>query len=238
MTLRFAMWSGPRNLSTAMMRAWENRPDTRVIDEPFYACYLRASGSDHPMRDEVLASQSDDWSLVADALSQAEVAEYLYYQKHMTHHMLEGVDLSWTRKLRHCFLIRDPHYVVASYGEKRSTISEADIGAHRQLDLYREISDLTGQDIPVLDARLFLMDPEPALRRLCARLEIPFYREMLQWPAGRRDSDGVWAPHWYQAVEASTGFQPYEEKSIRLDPTQAQVAAAAMPAYEALLART
>ena len=189
------------------------------------------------MREEVLASQPSDWSAVAEALSQAEVAESVYYQKHMTHHMLEGVDLSWTRKLHHCFLIRDPRYVVASYGEKRSTISEADIGARRQLDLYREISELTGQNIPVLDARRFLLDPEPALRRLCAQFEIPFYDAMLQWPPGGRDSDGVWAPHWYQAVEASTGFQPHEEKPIELDATQAQVAEAAMPAYEALLAK-
>jgi hypothetical protein len=237
MTIRLAMWSGPRNLSTAMMRAWENRPDTRVVDEPFYACYLEATGIDHPMREEVLASQPTEWARVAESLSEAQVPEAVFYQKHMTHHMLEGVDLSWTRQLRHCFLIRDPRYVVASYGQKRSTISEEDIGLTRQLSLYEEISALTDQEIPVLDARRFLLDPETALRRLCAALDIPFYTQMLSWPAGRRSSDGVWAPHWYQAVEASTGFQRYEERELDLTPNQEQVAQAARPAYEKLLAR-
>jgi hypothetical protein len=220
------------------MRAWENRPDTRVVDEPFYACYLAATGIDHPMREAVLASQPTCWTTVADELCHSSLPEAIHYQKHMTHHMVDEVDLGWTRELKHCFLIRDPRYVVSSYAEKRGTVSTEDIGMVRQYELYELISDLTGRDIPVLDAKQVLIDPEAALRRLCTRLGVPFLMEMLSWPAGRRKSDGVWAPHWYQAVEASTGFQSYTARTLELSPAETRVANESMPFYEKLLALT
>lgn len=234
MTLRLAMWSGPRNISTAMMRAWENRPDCVVVDEPFYACYLAETGIDHPMRDEVIKSQSTDWATVARALSEAPCDADLFYQKHMTHHMLKHVDLGWTRALRHCFLIRNPREVVNSYSQKRDTISADDIGIIRQLELYESISEIIGQNIPVIDAKQVLLDPRGTLSALCDYLEIPFYDEMLHWPKGRRDSDGVWAPHWYQAVENSTGFEPYREREIHLTSEQERVAQESEAAYLAL----
>lgn len=237
MTLRVAMWSGPRNISTAMMRAWENRPDCVVVDEPFYACYLRATGIDHPMRDEVIASQSTDWTVVARQLTEGDCEADVFYQKHMTHHLLKGIDLSWTKHLHHCFLVRDPYEVVSSYARKRDSVTTDDIGIIRQLELYEEISDITGQFIPVIDAKRVLLDPRVALIALCERLGIPFTDTMLHWPPGRRSSDGVWAPHWYQAVEQSTGFEPYRERDIDLSDEQREVAAQSKAAYRALIDR-
>ena len=235
MTMRLAMWSGPRNISTAMMRAWENRPDCVVVDEPFYACYLHETGIDHPMKDEVIASQSTDWQTVAWQLSEAPCDAPLFYQKHMTHHMLGHVSLEWTRHLYHCFLVRDPREVVNSYVQKRSSVTADDIGIVRQLELYEQISSITGRQIPVIDAKQFLLNPRTNLTALCERFGIPFFEEMLHWPKGRRDSDGVWAPHWYQAVEGSTGFAPWQERTIDLTPQQARVAAESEDAWHALL---
>lgn len=234
MTKRIAMWSGPRNISTAMMRAWENRPDCVVVDEPFYAYYLHATGINHPVAAEVIASQSTDWRAVAAELSAGPCAADLYYQKHMTHHMLPEVDLDWTRDLRHCFLIRHPKYVVNSYIRKRETVTVDDIGMQRQLQLYDEISDISGQSIPVIDAGKFLQNPAATLQLLCARFEIPFYNEMLQWPAGRRDSDGVWASHWYQKVESTTSFESLNEAVIELEEEHLQVVLESEPYYQKL----
>jgi len=237
MTIRIAMWSGPRNISTAMMRAFEHRQDTCVVDEPFYAYYLRTTGIDHPMGELVIQSQPGNWKSIAEHLSTRDCEQEIYYQKHMTHHMLDEVDLDWTRGLVNCFLIRHPKYVVNSYSKKRASISEDDIGIKRQYELYKEISDLSAQDIPVIDARLFLQAPEASLRKLCEQIGITFTDDMLSWPPGRRDSDGVWASHWYEAVEKSTGFQPFEEPEIDLSPEYQAVVDEAQEYYDLLLAK-
>ena len=236
-TIRLAMWSGPRNISTAMMRAWENRPDCVVVDEPFYACYLNETGIAHPMRDEVIRSQSIDWDAVAGKLSTGECPADIIYQKQMTHHMLHRVNLDWTRHLQHCFLIRDPREVVSSYSQKRATVTADDIGIIRQLELYEEISQITGQNIPVIDARQVLLDPGAILSGLCDQLGISYTEQMLQWPAGSRESDGVWAPHWYEAVEKSTGFEPHRKRKFQLTDKQARVAAESEEAYQTLISR-
>jgi hypothetical protein len=205
------------------------------VDEPFYACFLHETGLDHPMKDEVLSSQPIDWKTVASRLSKEEIPEAIYYQKHMTHHMLKGADLEWATHLTHCFLVRDPFEVVNSYRQKRDSINAEDIGINRQLELYREISAITGQKIPVLDARLVLMDPAVTLSNLCHHFGIPFYDEMLAWPAGTRDSDGVWSKHWYQAVEQSTGFEPWQPREITLTPDEESVARESLDAYNELV---
>ena len=237
MTLRIAMWSGPRNISTAMMRAFENRPDCAVVDEPFYACFLKETGINHPMADEVIASQANDWQTVATELSKVEFKAEVFYQKHMTHHMLPAVDLAWTRDICHCFLIRHPKYVVNSYVQKRESVSTGDIGIIRQLELYKQITDITGQTIPVIDARKTLENPRSNLAALCDLFEIPFYDEMLSWPPGRRDSDGIWASHWYGAVESSSEFEPFHEPDIQLNDAQLGVVKTSEAAYGSLLER-
>ena len=238
MTTRIAMWSGPRNISTAMMRSFENRPDTVVVDEPFYAAYLARTGLDHPMRDEVLASQPTDAGAVAAALTgPVPGGRPVFYQKHMTHHMLPGMDLGWAGSCVNAFLIRDPAQVLASYTAKRGEVTLADIGVERQRELFEREADRLSHAPPVVEGRDLLADPPAVLARLCAALGIPFDATMLAWPAGRRDTDGVWAPAWYDAVERSTGFGPPPA-----DPTPAlsddlrRIADAARPHYERLAA--
>jgi hypothetical protein len=236
-TLRVAMWSGPRNISTAMMRAWENRPDTVVVDEPFYAAYLHRTGLDHPAREAVVASQPTDVDAVVEQL-RAPVGDDagVHYAKHMTHHLAPGQDLSWTRDFRNVLLVRDPAEVVASYVRSREACEPEDIGLLQQVELV-EVLDAAGQDPPVIDAGDFLRDPEGHLRWLCAWLGIGFTDRMLRWPAGPRDSDGVWAPHWYDAVWASTGFAPYRPREVDLSAHDAAVAETCRPAYDRLHAR-
>lgn len=236
--LRIAMWSGPRNISTAMMRAWENRGDCVVSDEPLYAHYLAATGLDHPARDEVIAAGDTDWRrAVATLTGPVPGGAPLWYQKHMAHHLLPGMDLDWIQGLRNVLLIRDPREVVASYLKARATVTARDIGLPQQLALFEHLQ-AHAEAPPVIDAGDFLRAPEAHLRALCGHFGIDFTPRMLRWPAGRRDSDGVWAPHWYARVWASTGFEPPSApQGPPPEPAWAAVAEACRPAYEALRAR-
>lgn len=234
MTVRIAMWSGPRNISTAMMRAFENRPDCAVVDEPFYAAYLAATGLDHPMRAEVLASQPQDWRVVARALVESEPAP-VFYQKQMTHHMTPDVGLDWMAACKNAFLIRDPAAVLASYVRSRAEVTLADIGVVRQRELFEREAERLGRAPPVIESADVLADPRAALAGLCAALGLPFREEMLSWPPGPRDSDGVWAPAWYAAVERSTGFAaPERAPAPPLTDALKRIADQARPHYEAL----
>ncbi len=235
--VRLAVWSGPRNISTAMMRAWENRPDTVVVDEPFYAAHLHRTGLDHPAREAVIASQATDVDEVVAGLSAPLPAgASVHYAKHMTHHLAPGQDLTWARGFRNVLLVRDPAEVVASYVRSRETCEPEDIGLLQQVDLLDALA-AAGEEPPVIDAADFLHDPEGHLRWWCDWLGLEFTDRMLHWPAGPRDSDGVWAPHWYDAVRASTGFAAHRPRRVELSPHDAAVAEACRPAYERLHAR-
>lgn len=233
--LRVAMWSGPRNISTAMMRAWENRADTAVVDEPFYAHYLLETGVDHPGREEVMASQSTDWRVVAEGLTgPIPGGKPVWYQKHMTQHVLADMSLDWLDGLSNCFLIRRPEAVVASFTVQRPDAAAWELGFEQQARIFEHVCDRLGSVPPVIDAEDVLKDPAAVLSQLCARLGIAFSERMLHWPAGPRASDGVWAPHWYHAVERSTGFEPYQPRQPRLDAFQARLAEHCRPYYERL----
>lgn len=236
MTLRIAMWSGPRNISTAMMRAWENRGDCAVSDEPLYAHYLAHTGLDHPARDEVIAAGDSDWRSVVDTLlGPAPGNAPVWYQKHMAHHLLPHVDHGWIARLRNVLLIRDPREVVASYLRSRATVTADDIGLPQQAALYDELSE-AGAPPPIIDAGDFLRAPESHLRALCDWLGIAFSDRMLRWPKGPRDSDGVWAPHWYTHVWESIGFEAPAVHDVVLAGEAAAVAEACWPHYERLRA--
>lgn len=235
--LRLAMWSGPRNISTAMMRAWENRGDCAVVDEPFYAHYLAHTGIEHPGRAEIIAAGETDWRKVAGGLCGTPPdGKPIYYQKHMTHHLLPHMGRDWMRGLTHVFLIRDPHEVLVSYLRTRATVTPEDIGVAQEWELYDYVKRLTGSAPPVIDAGRFLKDPEAHLRLLCEQLGIAFSARMLAWQPGPRASDGVWAPYWYDAVIRSSGFEPHRERAGAVPREVRSVLDATLPAYRALLA--
>jgi hypothetical protein len=238
-TIRIAMWSGPRNISTAMMRSFENRADTGVVDEPFYAAYLAATGIDHPLRAETLKAYSSDWRDAEKiVLGPAPGGEPIFYQKHMTHHMLPEFGRAWADSCRNAFLIRAPEDVLSSYVEKREDVSLADIGFVQQGEIFEREADRLGDAPPVIDAADVLAGPRKTLTALCAALDIPFSERMLAWPAGKRATDGVWAPAWYDAVERSTGFARPETSKYRppLRDHLKKIADEARPVYERLVA--
>ena len=237
MTIRIAMWSGPRNLSTAMMRSFGNRADTFVSDEPFYGAFLKTSGAGHPMRDEVIAAMDCDWRSVMRTLAgPAPDRAPVWYQKHMWHHMMGPVGYEDFGGFIHAFLIREPERMIASYLRKREAAVFEDFGLERQADFFEREADRLGHAPPVVDANNVLEDPEGVLSRLCAALGLIWDPAMLHWPPGRRATDGAWAPHWYAAVEASTGFGPPETGPVELPDEARRMADRCRPYYERLAA--
>jgi hypothetical protein len=230
-----AMWSGPRNISTAMMYAFGNRADCFAWDEPFYGFSLKHRGNDHPMRDDIIAANECDWDkLVARCTSPA--SKPIFYQKHMTHHMLKEFDRSFALKLTNAFLIRSPEHVLASYTQKWSDASLQNIGFVEQAEIFEMVADHLGHAPPVIDADQVLADPHAALTKLCAACKIPFDDAMLHWPKGPKSFDGVWAPHWYNAVWQSEGFAVPTRKEISLSRELHKLADQARPYYEKLKA--
>jgi len=229
-----AMWSGPRNISTAMLRAWENRDDTVVVDEPFYANYLQTTELDHPMREAVIADGETDWKTIVRSLIEPPDSG-IFYQKHIATHWLPHFTTDWLDSLDHVFLIREPEPVVASYSIKRDGLTASDLGYEQQDFLFKLIHERSGTRPAVIDSKRFLLDPETQLRTLCTCLGIAFDEKMLSWPAGARDSDGVWGQHWYDAVNCSTGFAPARSKNLVLNDDQLTIADTCRPYYERLL---
>lgn len=211
--IRVAMWSGPRNISTAMMRAWGDRTDTVVIDEPFYAYYLNATGKRHPGAEEIIATGEIEWNqVIARLTGPIPNGKSIFFQKQMTHHLLPEVDLQWIADLKNCFLIRDPREVILSYIKKNSEPALEDLGFVQQQRIFDFARRETGSVPPVIDARDVLENPERVLRLLCETLAVDFEDAMLSWPPGTRETDGVWAKHWYEEVIRSTSFQPYQAR--------------------------
>jgi len=235
--LRIAMWSGPRTLSTALMRSFASRPDTVVIDEPLYGYYLARTGLDHPGRDEVIASMPTSWRDVVRRLTAEPVPDgkQVFYQKHMTHHVLDEVDLEAFAGLKHAYLIRDPRRLLASYARVRETPTQADLGLERQVNIYRRFGG------PVIDAADLAARPQKVLEALCAALGLAFDETMLRWPAGPQPYDGVWGRYWYATVWKTSGFEAPGTADRRpqaplapLPPHLRRLAAGCQPFYDEL----
>jgi Sulfotransferase domain len=236
-TVRIAMWSGPRNLSTAMMRSFGSRSDTFVSDEPFYGCFLKTSGARHPLRNETMAAMDCDWKSVMDTLRrEAPGGPPVWYQKHMWHHMVGPIGYEDFRGFSHAFLIREPEAMIASYLAKREAAEFEDFGLERQAEFFESEAERLGRAAPVVDANDVLADPAGVLRKLCEALEIPWDPSMLSWKAGRRQTDGVWASHWYGSVERSTGFRRSEPGTPALPAEAQRLAERCRPYYERLAA--
>lgn len=234
--MRIAMWSGPRNLSTAMMYAFANRDDFAAVDEPFYAAYLAATGLEHPMQEEILASQpTDPAEVVTQITGPIPEGRPHFYQKHMTHHMLPEIPGDWMRNMVNVFLIRHPARVIASYGLKRENPTLDDIGFRQQADLFDQVAEMHGKAI-IVDSHDIREDPEGMLRALCTEIGLDFDPAMLSWPAGGKACDGAWAPHWYGSVWKSTGFAGREGPLPEVPKHLHGVLDAALPHYERLTA--
>lgn len=236
MTIRIAMWSCSRNVSTATMRSWGSRPDTTVVDEPLYAAWLQMTGAPHPMREEIIAHHPSDWRQVVDALCGPQPTPLLY-EKHISKHLLPEMDRSWLASHRHAFLIRHPHPMLLSFQRKLEKVTVEETGLPQQMELWSWLREHHGISAPVVDAQDLLSDPEGVLQQLCTALEVPWDPAMLAWTPGLRATDGVWASHWYDAVATSTGFRPWSPKRGELGTELREVHDACLPAYRFLAAR-
>jgi hypothetical protein len=206
------MWSGPRNISTALLRSWGNRADTAVIDEPFYAHYLDHTGYDHPVAEKIIASYPTDWrDVVKQVTGEIPNNKAIFYQKQMTHHILDHIDKSWMTQVINCFLIRDPRRMILSFMKVIPNPELHQLGVQQQVEIFNYVCDVTGKIPPVISARDVLLNPRKILTKLCEAIDVPFDEAMLEWEAGKQETDGVWAEHWYGSVEKSTTFMAYKE---------------------------
>ena len=212
MTLRINSWSGPRNVSTALMRSFASRADTRAVDEPLYGAYLATTGAEHPGREELLEVLETDAATVIEDVILGPCDRPVLFLKQMVHHLTPDVDLGFLDDCVNVMLIRDPAEVIASLVNQLPEPTARDVGLERQVELFRDLRE-RGQEPPVVDARQLLLDPEHVLRELCDRIGLEWDAAMLSWPAGPRPEDGPWARYWYDSVEASTGFAPYRPKN-------------------------
>lgn len=229
------MWSGPRNISTAMMRAWENRLDTFVVDEPFYAHYLSKNRVEHPGREEVLLNgEIDSYKVSQGLVKDISNSHKVYYQKHMTHHLLDSVNRDWMKDVINCFLIRNPKDMIISYSKIHSDITRDLLGIEQQKEIFDYVQNFTGEVPPVIDSKDVLLNPRGVLTKFCNRIGIDFSEKMLNWPKGSRDTDGIWGKYWYNNVINSTGFNPYTVKNSEVPDEYKSIYKESLKLYEDL----
>ena len=238
--IRIAMWSGPRNISTAMMRAWGNRPDTAVIDEPLYAYYLEHTGKKHPGAAEIIGQGETDWRKIAEQLTKQPVPgdKPIFFQKQMTHHLLPEIDRGWIVDLTNCFLIRDPREVILSYVKKNPDPAVEDLGFVQQCEIFEFVRANSGRRSPalppIIDSSDVLENPERTLRLFCDAIGVSFDKAMLSWPPGLRGTDGLWAKHWYDAVAKSTSFEPSKPREGNVPDSLREVYEQCVDCYDRL----
>ena len=216
MKTHIAMWSGPRNISTALMRSFGNRMDCFVSDEPLYAYYLNETKLDHPLNDEIIKSGETNFKKIVTYLNgNIPKSKDIWYQKHMSHHILDNNNLDWILKFKNCILIRDPKEVIISYSKKHKLFNIRQIGFPQLYEIYKKLKN-NNITPTVIDSNDIISNPEKFLKILCERLNVSFESRMLKWPKGRRQTDGIWGEYWYENVESSTGFKPFYNKKMKL----------------------
>ena len=230
--LKLSVWSGPRNVSTALMYSFRQRPDTVVVDEPLYGHYLRTTGAAHPGAREVLEAMEGDGGRVVREVILGPCERPVHFFKNMAHHLL-GLDRKFLYRITNVLLIRNPQEMLPSLAEQLPEPTLRDTGLDRQVEILDVVLG-RGEKPVVLEARELLLDPDGVLREACERLGLPFEEEMLRWPAGPKPEDGVWAKHWYRNVHASTGFAPYRPKAVRLPQRLEPLLEECLPLYEKL----
>ena len=217
-----AMWSGPRNVSTALMRSFENRSDCFVSDEPFYSYFLHKTELEHPLRDKIIKSGLIDYNKIIKYITGSiPSSKNIWYQKHMAHHILPGANINWIKNMKNSLLIRHPSDVILSYSKKNEINSIQQLGYLQQIDIYKMLTQKIGASPIVIDAQDLLREPRKMLIEICKKSKIKFDEKMLSWPPGARKTDGIWGKHWYKKVEASTGFKSYI-KTNRIIPSKYQ----------------
>lgn len=212
--IRINLWSGPRNVSTALMYSFAQRDDTAVIDEPLYAYYLLVTNANHPGKEEIIKSMESDAAVVINKIILGEQRKPVLFFKQMVHHLV-NIDESFINKTENIFLIRNPEEILSSYSKIISNPTMSDVGIKKQFELFEKL-EASGKVSCVIDAKELLLDPPKVLAEVCSKLKLPFTTKMLSWNAGARAEDGIWAKHWYGAVHKSTGFQKYQQKKIEL----------------------
>lgn len=213
------MWSGPRNISTALMRSWEARGDTAVCDEPLYAHYLKRTGIPHPGAEQIINTYDTDWrKVVLGLITDMPDDKPIYYQKHMAKHYLPGMTLDWIDQLTNCFLIREPRAVIISFAKVMQEFDISETGLPQQVELFEHVKRTTGSVPVVIDTKDVLLFPGKMIRRLCEAVDVEYSPRMLRWEPSRRETDGIWAKHWYANVETSTGFAPYRKSTEPVPP--------------------
>jgi len=235
-TLRLNLWCGPRNVSTALMYSFRQRPDTRVVDEPLYAHYLTHSDAVHPGTTDIIGSMASDIERVLANVVLAPSDRPVVVFKQMAHHLVPSVPLDFLDECTNVLVIRDPVEVLTTIVRQLPQPTMRDIGIARQVELYDDLRG-RGQDPAVIDARFLLEDPAGVLQQLCRHVGLEWDDRMLSWPAGPKPEDGVWASHWYQNAHASTGFAPYSPKSEPIPEPVRTLAAEAAELYAELAHR-
>ena len=232
---KIAMWSGPRNISTAMMRSFENREDTYVIDEPFYAYYLKKTNLNHPLRQKVISSQESKLKNIIELIT-GEIPnnKMIWYQKHMVHHISSNMNMDWIKSFENCFLIRHPRDVIISYAKRNPIIGINDLGYIHQKYLFQKIKEITGKYPSVFDSNDILINPEKYLRIMCNAFKIDFSEKMLYWPKGPRETDGVWASYWYKNVMNSKSFKIFKKSDEKIPRQYNHLLEECLPYYEYL----
>ncbi len=230
-----SMWSGPRNISTTLMRSFASRADVTALDEPFYGAYLARTGAPHPYREETLTAYPHAIDGVLDWIERSKIKGTLFL-KHIAYHLPDDLDLSFLDSWRNFLLIRDPRAMVASFADRFEDVAPIVRSYETGLAIFERLAALN-ISCPIVDADDVLKAPEPMLRTLCASLGLPFDPAMLSWPSGQRPEDGPWAPHWYAAVRSTTGFSPFVEKKVTLSNDLEAIAERAAPFYRQLRAR-